>query len=204
MREIYYIYIYIYIGYCPQRMSLFDHLTVKEHILYYAALKGIPRSLSEGLTLEIIKGLDLLEFSSRESFKLSGGNKRKLQVAIGLIGSPPIILLDEPSTGIDPKARREMWGVISKISTIWKKCSVVLSTHSMEEAEALSNTIGILVNGTFRCFGSPQVIKNKFATGYELQIKITPVPIEKVTEIAGGLGLMLSIHIYSLYNIFIL
>ena len=187
-------------------MSLFDHLTVKEHILYYAALKGIPRSLSEGLTLEIIKGLDLLEFSSRESFKLSGGNKRKLQVAIGLIGSPPIILLDEPSTGIDPKARREMWGVISKISTIWKKCSVVLSTHSMEEAEALSNTIGILVNGTFRCFGSPQVIKNKFATGYELQIKITPVTIEKVTEIAGGLGLMLSIYIYiySLYNIFIL
>ena len=175
-----YIYIYIYIGFCPQERSLFDHLTVKEHFIYFCMIKGVPSRLWEAMTENIMKNLDLKEFKNTESHKLSGGNKRKLQVGIGLLGNPPIILLDEPSTGIDPKARRDMWAVISKISTVLKKSCVVLSTHSMEEAEALSSTIGILVNGTFRCFGSTQVIKNKFATGFELQIKIADLPATKV------------------------
>lgn len=74
---------------------------------------------------------------------LSGGNKRKLSVAIALIGEPAIVFLDEPSTGMDPLARRFMWDVISRISTLDGKCSVVLTTHSMEEAEALCTRIGI-------------------------------------------------------------
>jgi ATP-binding cassette subfamily A (ABC1) protein 3 len=68
----------------------------------------------------------------------SGGNKRKLSVAIAMIGNPPVIFLDEPSTGVDPAARRFMWDVISRISSVRKTTSIVLTTHSMEEAEALS------------------------------------------------------------------
>ena len=85
---------------------------------------------------------------------MSGGNKRKLSVAMALIGNPPIVFLDEPSTGMDPMARRFMWTVISRISTLRKKSSVVLTTHSMEEAEALATKIGIMVNGEFKCLGS--------------------------------------------------
>jgi ABC-type multidrug transport system ATPase subunit len=86
---------------------------------------------------------------------LSGGNKRKLSVAMCVLGNPPIILLDEPSAGMDPEARRFMWSIVAKISQQRKKSAVILTTHSMEEAEALSTKMGIMVKGgVFRCFGS--------------------------------------------------
>ena len=92
---------------------------------------------------------------------------------MAIVGNPPIILLDEPSAGMDPEARRFMWSVVEKISQRDKKSAVILTTHSMEEAEALSTKMGIMVRGgIFRCYGSSQHIKNKFATGYELEIKI--------------------------------
>ena len=92
----------------------------------------------------------------------SGGNKRKLSVAIAMLGNPPIVFLDEPSTGMDPEARRFMWNVISRISTTRKRSAIILTTHSMEEAEALSTRISIMVNGTLKCLGSVQHIKTKF------------------------------------------
>lgn len=85
---------------------------------------------------------------------MSGGNKRKLCVALALVGNPPIIFLDEPSAGMDPEARRFMWSVVAKIAQR-KTSAVVLTTHSMEEAEALSTKMGIMVKGgVFKCFGS--------------------------------------------------
>jgi ATP-binding cassette, subfamily A (ABC1), member 3 len=102
---------------------------------------------------------------------LSGGNKRKLCVAIALLGNPSVILLDEPSAGMDPESRRFMWSVVGRIAQK-KSSAVVLTTHSMEEAEALSTKMGILVNGgIFKCYGSAQHIKNKFGTGYVIEIK---------------------------------
>lgn len=91
--------------------------------------------------------MDLSKFEHVYAGTYSGGNKRKLSVANAMIGNPPIVFLDEPSTGIDPKARRFMWGVISRIATERKKSSIILTTHSMEEAEALSTKIGIMVKG---------------------------------------------------------
>ena len=116
--------------------------------------------------------MGLKKFENVCAGQLSGGNKRKLSVAIALIGNPPVVFLDEPSTGMDPEARRFMWNVISQISTLRKKSSIILTTHSMEEAEALSSKIGIMVNGELKCLGSVQHIKNKFGKGYEIEIKI--------------------------------
>ena len=98
--------------------------------------------------------MDLSDFTHVNAGELSGGNKRKLQCAIALIGNPPIVLLDEPSTGVDPQAKRFMWTIISNISTLRKQSTVVLTTHSMEEAEALCTKMGIMVDGQFKCFGS--------------------------------------------------
>ncbi len=100
---------------------------------------------------------------------MSGGNKRKLQVAIAIIGNPQIILLDEPSAGMDPASKRFMWQVLSGITSGTKDTCIILTTHSMEEAEALSSKMGIMVQGgTFSCFGSSQHIKNKFGYCYEI------------------------------------
>ena len=134
---------------------MFLQLTVKENLIYFARIKGINPDIRSKLIDHTIKQLNLQDHRHKEAGTLSGGNKRKLQVAIALIGNPPIILLDEPSAGMDPEARRHMWKVIDDISRYRRQCSVILTTHSMEEAEALSTKVGIMVKGgIFKCFGS--------------------------------------------------
>jgi ATP-binding cassette subfamily A (ABC1) protein 3 len=116
---------------------------------------------------------------------LSGGNKRKLCVAIALIGNPQIILLDEPSAGMDPESRRFMWSVVGSIAQK-KTSAVVLTTHSMDEAEALSTKMGIMVKGgVFKCFGSAQHIKNKYGTGYVIEIKIKTLGEDELEGVAS-------------------
>jgi len=130
-------------------------VTVHEHLEYYARIKGIPVQFREKLIEKAIVDLNLTEHRNKPAGTLSGGNKRKLSVAMALIGNPPIILLDEPSAGMDPEARRFMWRVVASISQERKKSAVILTTHSMEEAEALSTKMGIMVQGgIFKCFGS--------------------------------------------------
>ena len=98
----------------------------------------------------------------------SGGNKRKLSTAIALVGNPPIVLLDEPTTGMDPTTRRYLWDVV--IGVIKEGRSVVLTSHSMEECEALCTRLAIMVNGSFKCLGSIQHLKNKWGFALILQL----------------------------------
>ena len=144
------------IGYWPQDNAIFEGMTVKEHLIFYSKIKGILRYKRMELIEKIMKEMDLKEFEKVQSQNLSGGNKRKLSVAMAMIGNPPIVFLDEPSTGMDPRAKRFMWSIISRISTLRKKSTVILTTHSMEEAEALCTKMGIMVNGRFKCYGSSQ------------------------------------------------
>jgi ABC-type multidrug transport system ATPase subunit len=162
------------IGYCPQQNPIFPLVTVREHLAFYARVKGISNANTENAINKTINDLNLSSYSDQPAGTLSGGNKRKLSVAIAIIGNPPVILLDEPSTGMDPLARRSMWGLIEKISQRDKNSAVVLSTHSMEEAEALSTKLGIMVRGgVMRCFGTSQHIKSKFGEGFEIQVKVS-------------------------------
>ena len=143
------------IGYCPQHDAIFTLMTVEEHLWFYAKIKGIPADRRSETIERAIKELHIEDQRSKPAGTLSGGNKRKLSVAIAILGNPPIILLDEPSAGMDPEARRFMWQVVEKISQRDKKSAVILTTHSMEEAEALSTKMGIMVRGgVFRCYGS--------------------------------------------------
>ena len=150
-------------------------MNVDEHIQYYARLKGIPVQFRDQIVEETIIRLGLLSQRYEAVGSLSGGNQRKVCAAVALVGNPPIILLDEPSAGMDPKARRFMWEVVAKI-TQRQQSAIVLTTHSMEEAEALSTKMAIMVKGgVFKCFGSSQHIRNKFGTGYVIEIKIRTV-----------------------------
>eukprot|EP00971_Amphidinium_carterae_P107562 2130370-Amphidinium_carterae.1 len=124
------------IGFCPQHDALLDRLTVREHLRLFGSVKGIPRAELEAYCEKMMRDLSLQSHVDKLSMTLSGGNKRKLSLAISMMGCPALIFLDEPSTGVDPAARRLMWNVISGASTERQTSTVVLTTHNMEEAEA--------------------------------------------------------------------
>ncbi len=171
-------------------------LSVEETLKFYALIKGIKTDKIKGVVEKAIKDLNLKDHCNKLAGTLSGGNKRKLSVAMALIGNPPIILLDEPSAGMDPEARRFMWKVVEKISQRDKKSAVILTTHSMEEAEALSTKMGIMVRGgVFRCMGSTQHIKNKFGVGYEIEVKTVKPTFAKMQEFAVNLGFIENIQL---------
>ncbi|RHY26670.1 hypothetical protein DYB32_007410 [Aphanomyces invadans] len=163
------------IGYCPQFDALIDLLTVREHLELFACIKGIPSNLMHDTVVGLMDQMNLNDFEHKLAGTLSGGNKRKLSVAIAMIGSPPIIFLDEPSTGMDPVSRRFMWDVIADISTRSKESTILLTTHSMEECEALCTRVGIMVGGGLRCLGSIQHLKHRFGDGLSLHVKASPI-----------------------------
>ena len=158
------------IGYCPQFDSLFELLTGREHLELYSRIKGVKTENIKHVVDSKIAEMGLTEYADRRAGTYSGGNKRKLSVAMAMIGEPSIVFLDEPSTGMDPLARRSMWDLISDIVIKRRSCALILTTHSMEECEALCNRIGIMVSGVLRCLGSAQRLRSKYGTGYQIEI----------------------------------
>eukprot|EP00055_Hartaetosiga_balthica_P016967 m.110165 g.110165 ORF g.110165 m.110165 type:complete len:1869 (+) comp9218_c2_seq1:80-5686(+) len=157
------------IGYCPQFDALIGLLTGREHISMYARIRGVPENKVDVLVSSLIERLGLHVHANKPAYTYSGGNKRKLSTAIALIGSPQLVLLDEPTTGMDPEARRFLWSVLDGVTKAGQ--SIILTSHSMEECEALCHRLAIMVNGKFKCIGSPGHLKHKFGKGAKLQIK---------------------------------
>jgi ATP-binding cassette subfamily A (ABC1) protein 3 len=157
------------IGYCPQFDAISDLLTAKEHLELYAHIKGIPNDKVQEQAEYMLKNMDLTQYRDILAGTYSGGNKRKLSVAMALIGNPSVVFLDEPSAGMDPEARKKMWKILGRIKK--QKSAVILTTHSMEEAEALCDRMTIMVRGRLKCIGTTVWIKNKFGDGYELEVK---------------------------------
>lgn len=146
------------IGVLPQDFNAFDFLTVKENIEYFGGMfnKSLPAD-------DLIKAVDLGEKRDVWFKKLSGGLKQRVGVAISMVNDPDIIFLDEPTTGLDPKARRDVWAVIQDLKSRGK--TVILTTHYMEEAEVLSNRVGIIDHGKFLALGTPHDIIEQYGTG---------------------------------------
>lgn len=155
-------------GYCPQFDALLDKLTAQEHLELFCNLKGIEKKYHKYLIESSLKNLNLLKYRNVQAGTYSGGNKRKLNVALALLAKPPIVFLDEPSSGMDPEARRFMWNVINNITNVRKSSSIVLTTHSMEEAEALTNRLAIMVEGQVKVMGPVQSIKNVYGDAFEV------------------------------------
>ncbi|RVW16551.1 ABC transporter A family member 1 [Vitis vinifera] len=161
-----------HIGYCPQFDALLEYLTVQEHLELYARIKGVPGyRMQDVCTHEIYLLMLICPFQQTQS----RWKQAQLSVAIAMVGDPPIVILDEPSTGMDPIAKRFMWEVISRLSTRRGKTAVILTTHSMAEAQALCTRIGIMVGGRLRCIGSSQHLKTRFGNHLELEVKPTEV-----------------------------
>ncbi|KRX07798.1 P-loop containing nucleoside triphosphate hydrolase [Pseudocohnilembus persalinus] len=157
--------IYENVGICPQFDCIWESLNVEEHLQLFGRMKGLTgKNLNDSVEY-FMQVMQLTDYRTRKSGKLSGGNKRKLCVALALIGGPDMQFCDEPSSGVDPIARRFLWNTLTN-SIKLRNSSITITTHSMQEADSLCNKIGILVNGKFQCIGTPQYLKQKYGQGY--------------------------------------
>ena len=154
------------IGYCPQINPLFDFMKVKEIIKFYSELKTCNESVES-----VCAKFGLSKYLDTYTVNLSGGNKRKLTFAIAMMNRPRLLLLDEPSTGVDPDSRRIMWRNINELSNTGHEYNMILTTHSMEEAEVLCDTVSWFKAGNFIAIGNPEELKIQYSAGYKLHIK---------------------------------
>eukprot|EP01012_Entosiphon_sulcatum_P002563 TRINITY_DN10553_c0_g1_i1.p1 TRINITY_DN10553_c0_g1~~TRINITY_DN10553_c0_g1_i1.p1 ORF type:complete len:1882 (+),score=415.75 TRINITY_DN10553_c0_g1_i1:109-5754(+) len=173
------------IGLCPQHDVLWDkHLTVEEHLLFFARLKGVPPASEKAHVLHWLRRVRLDGKRDRLPKALSGGEQRRLSIAIALVGSPSVAFFDEPTTGLDPTARRHVWDIITDAKR--GRC-LVLTTHSMEEAEVLSDRIGIMATGRLRCLGTPLRLKNKFGKGFRITLAFREEDREKAVRLVQSI-----------------
>ncbi|OQR74222.1 ATP-binding cassette sub-family A member 1-like [Tropilaelaps mercedesae] len=159
------------IGFCPQYDAILDTMSGREMLELFCSLRGVPYGQWFAVIESIVALVDLENDVDKATVTYSGGNKRKLSVALAMVGNPPVVFLDEPTAGIDPDARRKIWTTLSK-SQRDLGTSLVLTSHSMDECESLCGRIAIMVNGTFKCLGSTQHLKAKFGQGFTVLIKL--------------------------------
>uniref|UniRef100_A0A670I4R6 Cholesterol transporter ABCA5 n=1 Tax=Podarcis muralis TaxID=64176 RepID=A0A670I4R6_PODMU len=164
-----------FMGYCPQTNPLWPDITLQEHFEIYGAIKGMSESNMKEFIKCISHALDLKEHLQKRAKDLGVGIKRKLCFALSMLGNPNVTLLDEPSTGMDPVGIQQMWKAI-RAALKSKERAAILTTHYMEEAEAVCDRVAILVSGKLRCIGTVQHLKSKFGRGYFLEMKLREVP----------------------------
>lgn len=155
------------LGVCTQHDSLFDDLTVAEHLEFFGKIKGLTYEEIKEETAKLLRDLKLATEERSLAKTLSGGNKRKLSVAIAFLGNPRFVMLDEPTSGMDTTMRHDLWEILAN----YKKDRVlVLTTHYMDEADTLGDRIGIMVDGKMITCGSSMFLKKRYGIGYNLTI----------------------------------
>ncbi|CAJ0942947.1 unnamed protein product, partial [Mesorhabditis belari] len=154
-------------GYCPQFDAYLQELTGKEVLWILATLYGYKYPAKKAHS--ILRAVLMEENGKKQLKHCSGGQKRKISVGIALLARSTLIILDEPTAGIDPRARREIWSLIGVVRDIEKR-AVLLCSHSMDECEALCTRVGILVRGHLRAIGTTQHLKSKFGNSYQLML----------------------------------
>lgn len=143
------------IGYMPQNFSLYSDLSVIENLNFFADIQQVDRSEKQARISEMLTFIHLEEFRDRRAGKLSGGMKKKLALACAMVHDPEVLILDEPSTGVDPVSRRELWVLLAKV--VQKGVTVIVSTPYMDEAERC-HQVGILYQGSLLTTGTPDEI----------------------------------------------
>jgi len=168
------------IGVVPQFDILWDELTAEEHMRLFCRIKGVPEDEIEDVVVDKLTSVKLIDVRKGRTKTFSGGMKRRLTVAISCIGDPKIVFMDEPTTGMDPVSRRQVWDLIQRLKS---KRHVILTTHAMEEADVLGDRIAVIVDGKFKCIGTPLYLKNNFGDGYRITIVTAPENIDRAIDL---------------------
>jgi len=163
------------VGFCPQETVAYEELNAMENMMFYAGLYGLPRSEAKRRARELLDFVGLLEVAKKPVREFSGGMKRRLNIAIALINEPEVLLLDEPTTGLDPRARRDIWQYIEGLRAEGR--TIILATHYMEEADRLSDRVAIMDMGRIVALDTPEALKKSIG-----ELSIIEVRVKEVSE----------------------
>ena len=158
------------INYCPQDPALYEDLTGLENLMFYSNLYGITGKTAKEKSKRLIKKVGLEEYANKPVKTYSGGMKKRLNLAAALINDPKLLILDEPTTGLDPKIRRDIWQLLNEIRD--SNRTIIISTHYMEEAEALSDRVAIMNSGRIIAEGKPDDLKRTYAPKAVISVEL--------------------------------
>jgi len=174
------------LGVCPQQDSLDPELTVTENLTVYARYFGIPRPVARERAAELLEFVQLSERAKDKVEPLSGGMKRRLTIARALVNEPDLVLLDEPTTGLDPQARHLVWERLFRLKQ--RGVTLVLTTHYMDEAEQLCDRLVVMDRGKIVAEGSPRSLIEQHSTREVLELRFGDETLETVAGKLGGIG----------------
>ena len=174
------------LGVCPQQDSLDPELTVRENLITYARYFGIPRRTARSRAAELLDFVQLSERAGSKVEPLSGGMKRRLTIARALVNNPDIVLLDEPTTGLDPQARHLVWERLFRLKQ--QGVTLVLTTHYMDEAEQLCDRLVVMDGGRIVAEDSPLALIRQHATREVVELRFGAEPLGDVAGKLGALG----------------
>jgi lipooligosaccharide transport system ATP-binding protein len=168
------------LGVVPQEDTLDVELTVRENLIIYGRYFGLPRQVIAERTARLLDFVQLTERADDEVEPLSGGMKRRLTIARSLINEPEILLLDEPTTGLDPQARHAVWDRLYRLKQ--QGVTLVLTTHYMDEAEQLCDRLVVMDRGLIAAEGSPRELIGRYSTPEVLELRFDPARHEQASE----------------------
>jgi lipooligosaccharide transport system ATP-binding protein len=174
------------LGVCPQLDNLDLELTVQENLITYARYFGIPRRVARERTAELLSFVQLAERADSKVEPLSGGMKRRLTIARALVNEPELMLLDEPTTGLDPQARHLVWERLFRLKQ--QGVTLVLTTHYMDEAEQLCDRLVVMDGGRIVAEGSPRALIDRYSTREVVELRFAAESQEAFAEKLAGLG----------------
>jgi len=174
------------LGVCPQQDSLDPELTVTENITVYARYFGIARKVARDRAAELLDFVQLTERANDKVEPLSGGMKRRLTIARALVNEPELVLLDEPTTGLDPQARHLVWERLFRLKQ--RGVTQVLTTHYMDEAEQLCDRLVVMDRGKIVAEGSPRELIDRYSTREVLELRFGEDALGTYTGKLGGIG----------------
>jgi ABC-2 type transport system ATP-binding protein len=165
------------IGVIPQAMTSDTELSVEENLLIYAKLYGVPRDRRRRLIDELLEAVELTEWRDKQVRNLSGGMRRRVEIARGLVHEPKIFFLDEPTTGLDPVSRVHVWEMLQRIKS-QRDLTVLITTHYMDEADKLCDRIAIVDHGQLMALDSPMKLKASVPGRNVLEASFAQVPAD--------------------------
>jgi lipooligosaccharide transport system ATP-binding protein len=179
------------LGVCPQLDNLDPELTVRENLTTYARFFGIPRKVARQRADELLDFVQLTERATSKVEPLSGGMKRRLTIARALVNEPDLVLLDEPTTGLDPQARHLVWERLFRLKR--QGVTLVLTTHYMDEAEQLCDRLVVMDGGRIVAEGSPRELIERYSTREVVEMRFAGDGQESYADKLAGLGERLEI-----------